>query len=73
MKKYFAVKIGHTPGIYNNWNDAKRQVNGYPRNHYKGKTKNFELKFRFFQVSITYTAQFNGSDPRTIQEPVYVF
>lgn len=41
----------------------------------KVKLQNFELKQSsvFFQVSITSTTQFDGSDPRTIQEPVYIF
>ena len=23
---FYAVKVGHAPGIYNSWNDAKRQT-----------------------------------------------
>ena len=39
-KKYYAVKIGRTPGIYLSWADCKAQVNGYPGAIYKG----FETK-----------------------------
>lgn len=28
-KQYYAVKAGRTPGIYLNWNDCKRQVEGF--------------------------------------------
>ena len=40
VKKYYAVKIGRTPGIYLSWADCKAQVNGYPGAIYKG----FETK-----------------------------
>lgn len=28
-KKYYAVKVGRIPGIYQTWDEAKEQVNGY--------------------------------------------
>jgi len=34
-KKYYAVKTGKTPGIYDNWEDCKIQVEGYPKAEYK--------------------------------------
>lgn len=33
--KYYAVKIGWKPGIYNTWDDCKKQVNGYSGAVYK--------------------------------------
>ena len=48
-KKYYAVKVGKTPGIYFTWADCSEQVTGY-----KGaKFKSFEsieeaLEFPFF-------------------------
>ncbi len=33
--KYYAVKIGKTPGIYYTWEDCKANVNGYPGALYK--------------------------------------
>lgn len=33
--KYYAVKIGRTPGIYWNWDDCKKMVDGYPGAVYK--------------------------------------
>ncbi len=34
-KKYYAVKVGKTPGIYLNWDDCKAMVDGYPGAKYK--------------------------------------
>ena len=34
-KKYYAVRVGKTPGIYLNWDDCKAVVDGYPGAKYK--------------------------------------
>ena len=34
-KKYYVVWEGHTPGIYDTWEAAKRQVDGYAQAKYK--------------------------------------
>ncbi|BBM97327.1 hypothetical protein MPTK1_1g04850 [Marchantia polymorpha subsp. ruderalis] len=34
-RKYYAVKSGHVPGIYDTWEDCKRQVTGFKGNQYK--------------------------------------
>lgn len=34
-KKYYAVQVGKTPGIYLNWDDCKAMVDGYPGAIYK--------------------------------------
>lgn len=34
-KKYYAVRVGKTPGIYLNWDDCKAMVDGYPGAIYK--------------------------------------
>ena len=34
-KKYYAVRVGLTPGIYLTWPDCERQVKGYPGAQYK--------------------------------------
>ena len=34
-KKYYAVKAGRTPGIYESWDDCKRQVMGFTSAVYK--------------------------------------
>jgi ribonuclease HI len=33
--KFYTVWEGHKPGVYDNWADAKRQVDGYPQAKYK--------------------------------------
>lgn len=33
--KYYAVKIGKTPGVYLTWDECKAQVDGYPGAKYK--------------------------------------
>ncbi|GGI62845.1 ribonuclease H family protein [Limosilactobacillus caviae] len=35
-KKYYAVKKGRQPGIYQSWAECQRQVNGYPNAKFKG-------------------------------------
>lgn len=35
-KKYYVVKAGKTPGIYFNWADCKKMVDGYKNAVYKG-------------------------------------
>lgn len=37
-KKYYAVRVGKTPGIYLSWDDCKAMVDGYPGAKYKGFT-----------------------------------
>jgi ribonuclease HI len=34
-QKFYVVWEGHTPGVYTTWNEAKRQVDGYPQAKYK--------------------------------------
>ena len=29
MSKFYAVKIGKNPGIYNSWSECQQQVNGF--------------------------------------------
>lgn len=35
-KKYYAVKTGLTPGIYESWDECEANVKGYPKAEYKG-------------------------------------
>lgn len=35
-KKFYAVKVGKTPGIYETWTDCQIQINGYSGAVYKG-------------------------------------
>lgn len=34
-KKYYSVKSGRIPGVYQTWDEAKKQVDGYPGAKYK--------------------------------------
>lgn len=34
-KKYYAVRVGKTPGIYQDWDECKNMVDGYPGAKYK--------------------------------------
>ena len=33
--KYYVVWQGHSPGVYDNWNDCAEQVKGFPNARYK--------------------------------------
>ena len=33
--KYYAVRVGKTPGVYLTWEECRRQVSGYPGAVYK--------------------------------------
>ena len=35
-KKFYAVKVGKIPGIYETWPDCQNQINGYSGAVYKG-------------------------------------
>ena len=35
MNRYYAVKVGRTPGIYNSWNECNLQVKSFSGAKYK--------------------------------------
>lgn len=35
-KKYYAVKAGRVPGVYDSWDACKEQVSGFPKADFKG-------------------------------------
>lgn len=35
-KKYYVIFQGHNPGVYDDWNDAKEQIDGFSNPVYKG-------------------------------------
>lgn len=37
-KKFYVVWVGHNPGVYDNWDDAKVQVDNFPGARFKGYT-----------------------------------
>ncbi len=43
-KKYYAVRKGATPGIYNTWDECKKLVHGYPSAEYKSFTSMEEAR-----------------------------
>lgn len=45
-QKYYAVRVGRNPDIYNTWDECKEQVSGYPKARYKSFEK-FEDAERF--------------------------
>ena len=56
--KFYAVKIGKTPGIYYNWDDCKANVNGYPGAIYKSfKTIQEANEFMGYQNDISSNAE----------------
>lgn len=50
-KKYYAVKIGKSPGIYENWEQCKMQVHGFPGAIYKSFTDRKEAELFVSGVS----------------------
>ena len=47
MKKYYVVLKGHVPGVYDDWEDCRRQVDGFSGNSYKGYTTLEEAETRY--------------------------
>ena len=43
-KKYYAVRVGHNPGIYVTWSDCEMQVKGFPGAQYKSFPTEVEAK-----------------------------
>lgn len=43
-KKYYAVRVGKTPGIYLTWDDCKAMIHGYPGAVYKSFTTRQEAE-----------------------------
>ena len=53
-KKYYAVKVGLVPGIYDTWDECKENVHGYPGAVYKSfKTLGEAKDFLEIPVSVT--------------------
>ena len=49
-KKFYAVRVGRTPGIYNTWDDCKANVHGFPGAIYKS-FKNLEDAKTFININ----------------------
>jgi ribonuclease HI len=59
MKTYYVVHKGRIPGLYNNWNDCKKQVHDYDGAIYKKFSDETEAQ-QFLK------AGFNGKKPRAV-------
>ena len=51
-KKYYAVRVGHNPGIYVTWSDCEKQVKGFPSAQYKSFPTEAEAKTYMGTVSV---------------------
>lgn len=58
-KKYYAVRVGKTPGIYLTWDDCKHMVDGYPGAKYKSFPSIAEAEA--FLEGINYSQSVNGT------------
>ncbi len=57
MKKYYAVLAGREPGIYESWEDCKKQTDGFPKAEYKS-----------FKTKKEANAYMRGEDPTAFLE-----
>ena len=55
-KKFYAVKVGKTPGIYTDWLECKAQVDGFPNAKYKGFATEAEAN-AFLGKSVEHTSE----------------
>lgn len=51
QKKYYAVKSGRKTGVFNNWDECKKQIEGYSGAIYKGFTS-YEDAYSFFNEEV---------------------
>jgi hypothetical protein len=69
-KKYYAVRIGKTPGIYLTWDDCKAMVDGYPGAKYKS-FSNIEEAECFIR-GVEYEANSSSLSAKDVEQP-YAF
>ncbi|MGY6649357.1 ribonuclease H1 domain-containing protein [Wenyingzhuangia sp. IMCC45574] len=53
-KKYYVVWSGKIPGVYNNWNDCKKSIDGFPGAEYKSFTSKEEAETAFTRSYLDY-------------------
>ena len=58
-KKFYAVKNGKTPGIFETWEECKKQVSGYPGAIYKG--------FSTLEEAMEYISGSTTDKPESVQ------
>ena len=60
-KKYYAVRVGKVPGIYQTWDDCKKNVHGFPAAEYKSFTSMEEAKAYMGQEAVQEINGKNGN------------
>lgn len=50
MSKFYAVAKGYVPGIYETWDEAKKQVNGFPGAKHK--------KFSTYEETVFFMSEY---------------
>lgn len=75
-KKFYAVKCGLTPGIYNSWEECKQNVIGFSGSKYKS-FETYEEAQKFMNGEIDYDCKSDDkkSEPSTVNitESIYSF
>lgn len=69
-KKFYAVAVGATPGIYSNWPEAEAQVKGFAGAKYKGFLTNDEAVVWLNAVASGQDTPANGSRKASKKKPV---
>lgn len=59
MGKYYVVKVGNKPGIYNNWTDCEREIKGFKGAIYKS-FKTLEEAEEFYNSEFDKAAYYKG-------------
>lgn len=70
-KKYYAVRVGKTPGIYLSWDDCKAMVDGYPGAKYKSFTSIAEAE-AFLDGDIQKKPKADGEDADKMDNYAFV-
>lgn len=71
--KYYAVRVGKTPGIYRTWDECKDQIHGYPCAAYKSfKTEEEAKNFMGLDEADTNTTSKDGENLASLGVVAYV-
>lgn len=65
-KKYYAVRVGHNPGIYVTWSDCEVQVKGFPGAQYKSFPTEAEAKAYMGNIPVANSSSTNQSGSKRI-------
>lgn len=58
-KKYYGVRAGRIPGVYRDWTQCKKQIDGFPNALFKGFPTEEEAKAYVNQVAVSSVAHTN--------------